>query len=175
MKRLSTLTCTWLALLLLLASGCETDMPRSYGGLFGDNLSNPNISPVYPEMGGFYPDRFRVINTLTPELKWTDRKNKNQTYDLCIWEAPYISDADVKRGETLGSWGRPVYVVTGLLENHHGVGTSLKPMTYYHWAVRIHDGAKVGKWSSYSQVGGVIGLAVISHANQPFCFKTPAK
>ncbi len=149
--------------------GCNT--PRSYNSLF-----HTGIKPVYPEMNYGFFDRYQTIATLSPELKWKDLKDANETYEVRIWETPYRSIEDIKRkadqGQTI--WGIPVYSTNNIPTNYFQVPISLKPDTYYNWSVRIWDGEKAGRWSSFSQ-GKVVLSVMTEYDDCPFGFKTPAQ
>jgi hypothetical protein len=153
----------------IFSSGCE--FPRSYSTLF-----HSGISPISPEMGYSFMNRYQTVNDLTPELKWKDLKKGAQTYDVGIWEMPYRSQDDVeKKSEQVeSSWGTVVLVVTNVPVNSYQVVAALKPETYYNWSVRIRDGDEVRKWSSFSQQRAVLNV-VYTHSDVPFGFKTPAK
>lgn len=158
------------AFLLLSTSGC-VQWPRTYSTMF-----HRGISPINPAMGYSYENRYQTIDTLNPELKWKDLKKTNETYEVCIWETPYKSSADVKRKESQvnTSWGTPIYSATNIVENFHQVTSPLKPATYYNWSVRIRNGEKVSAWSSFSQERSVFNV-IMTYDNNPFCFKTPAQ
>ncbi len=149
-------------------SGCfETQ--RIYGTTY-----HAGIAPIYPAMNSGFVDRYQTIDTLTPELKWKDLKKTNETYDVCILETPYRSIEDIKKKEDQGqtSWGISIYETNNIATNFHRVAIRLKPDTYYNWSVRIRDGEKVGKWSSFDQ--DRIELSVIeTRRGVPFGFKTP--
>jgi hypothetical protein len=164
---------TYLGLVISLVffSGCY-ELPRSYRGLY---WLNAGISPIYPDMNYGYIDRYKTIDTLTPELKWKDLKKSNQTYDVGIWETPYRSIDDIKKkanqGET--SWGIPVYSTNSIPTNYFQIPVHLKPDTYYNWSVRVREGEKVGNWSSFVQQKAVFS-EVYTYSDIPFGFKTPA-
>ena len=151
----------------LLFSGCV--MPRTYNfwGVGG-------LSPIYPAMNYDYINRYRTIETLSPDLKWKDIKKPNQTYDLGVWETAYRSVDDIKKkaAQADTSWGIFIYGTNNISTNYFQIPIRLKPNTYYNWSVRIRDGEKVERWSSFSQEK-VIGSAQIIYNNNPFGFKTP--
>jgi hypothetical protein len=153
-------------------SGCY-ELPRTYRGLY---WLHAGISPIYPAMNYGFFNRYRMIDTLTPELKWKDLKQTNQTYDVCILETPYRSIEDIQKkadqGET--SWGIPVYSTNNIPTNYFQIPIRLKPNTYYNWSVRIRDGEKVGDWSSFIQQKTVFSV-IETHSDVPFGFKTPAQ
>ncbi len=157
-----------LVLFSVLIAGCYS-MPRSYGTIW-----HANIEPIYPAMNYSFANRYQTIDTLKPELKWTDIKKPNQTYDLCVWQdrsgassesAPFFTATSV-------SWGTPIYTVTNISANFHQVTRRLQPNTYYNWAVRIREGEKVKAWSAFTQVESKVGGSE-NHRNYPFGFKTP--
>ena len=90
--------------------GCNT--PRSYNSLY-----HTGIKPIYPTMNYGFFDRYQTIGTLSPELKWTDLKHANETYEVCILETPYRSVEDVKQKADQGktSWGFPYFLPTVFL------------------------------------------------------------
>ena len=152
----------------LLISGCFS-MPRSYGTIWHSNLE-----PIYPAMNYSYADRYRTIDTLTPELKWTGPKKLGQTCDLCIWKADAETAINHYAGyqwTTNANWGTVVYYTNNLVENFHQVNRPLEPNTTYNWAVRIRDGEKVSAWSSFNQVEDR-GTESELRYNNPFGFKT---
>lgn len=153
--------------LALLFIGCAA--PRSYnfwgvGGLY----------PINPGMNYGYFSRYRTIDTLSPELKWHDVKKPNETYDVGIWETPYRSIDDIKKkaNQVDTSWGILVYWTNNIPTNCYQLPIRLEPNTYYNWSVRVHDGEKVKRWSSFSQEI-VYGELQEAHNNTPFGFKTP--
>ena len=119
--------------------------------------------------------RYKTIDTLTPELKWTDIKKPGQTYDLCIWKADGGTAINYYGGyqwtTNAASWGTPVYSTNNIAENFHQIDRPLEPNAYYNWAVRIRDGEKVSAWSSFNQVEDV-GTESEMRYNNPFGFKT---
>lgn len=151
----------------LLFIGCAA--PRSYnfwgiGGLY----------PIYPAMNYGYVSRYKTINTLSPEFKWHDVKKTNETYDVGIWETPYRSIDDIKKkaDQPDSNWGFFVYGTNNISTNHFQLPIQLKPNTYYNWSVRIRDGEKIERWSSFSQEV-VYGELQEIHSYTPFGFKTP--
>jgi hypothetical protein len=149
--------------------GCVS--PRSYnfwgiGGLY----------PINPGMNYGYFDRYRTIDTLSPELKWHDVKKPNQTYDVGIWETPYRSIDDIKKkaGQADTSWGIFIYQTNNIPTNYFQLPISLKPDTYYNWSVRVREGNKVSRWSSFSQDVDYASV-IIAHNDTPFGFKTPTQ
>lgn len=154
---------------LVLLCGCNT--PRIYNSWY-----STGIKPVYPQMNYGFFDRYQTIGTLSPELKWTGLKKTNETYEVCIWETAYRSVEDIKRkaNQLKTSWGIPVFSTNNIATNFFQVPISLKPDTYYDWSVRIYDGEKVRKWSSFSQDKVVLSV-ITSYKNTPFGFKTPAQ
>ena len=164
-----------LALLVALPSliGC-IPMPRVYSDSSSNrdgDLSDPGISPLYPAMNNGFKNRFQTIDSLKPELKWTDKKKSNQTYEVCIWENPFQSPQDDSRGAI--DWGTQVYSADNITNNFHQVANSLKPNTYYNWSVRINEDGLNGNWSAYGQTVIVLGAGNIGYSHYPFCFKTP--
>jgi hypothetical protein len=153
----------------ILINGCT--FPRTYGTMF-----RAGISPVYPVMGYSLDNRYKTIDTLTPELKWRDLKKTNQTYEVAIWETPYRSIEDVKKKDEQfeSSWGVLAYSTNNLSTNFHRVFVPLKPDTYYNWTVRICDGEKAGGWSTFEQERAVLSV-ITTHYGVPFAFKTPAR
>lgn len=123
-----------------------------------------------------FVDRYRTIDKLMPELKWKDLKKTNETYDVCVWETPYRSTEDIEKKAEQGqtSWGIPVYSTNNIATNCFQIPIRLKPDTYYNWSVRIRDGEKVGRWSSFSQSKAVLSV-MTEYDNTPFGFKTPAQ
>lgn len=166
------LTSLGLVISLVFLSGCY-ELPRTYRGLY---WLHAGISPIYPTMNYGFFDRYRTINTLSPELKWKDLKKPNETYDVGIWETPYRSIEDIKRkaDQAHTDWGIPVYATNNIATNYFQIPIRLKPDTYYNWSVRIRDGEKVGTWSSFIQQKAVFS-AVYTHSDVPFGFKTPAQ
>jgi hypothetical protein len=153
--------------------GCFS-MPRSYGPIW-----HSNIEPIYPTMNYSFGDRYKTIDTLTPELKWTDIKKPDQTYDLCIWKADSGTAINYYGGyqwTTNASWGTPVYYTNHIAENFHQINHPLEPNTYYNWAVRIREGEKVRAWSSFNQVEDRLPASIGTQSelryNNPFGFKT---
>ena len=147
-------------------SGCFS-MPRVYG---------TKIRPIYPTMNYSLANRFKTIDTLTLELKWTDIKKPNQTYDLCIWKTGSPNDSlhwAPFKGFTAapGSWGTIIYYTNNIAENFHQINHPLEPNTYYNWAVRIREDEKVQAWSAFSQAEDKAVVSVDTH-NVPFGFKT---
>lgn len=167
------LACLGLVTSLILALGCISQ-PRYYGGLFthAGNLSDPDLYPLYPIMNYSFGSRYETINTLNPELKWSDKRKPNQTYDLCLWETSYnsVKDVDFSNGQ---SWGTPVYSVNNISENVHQVTLPLKPDTLYNWSVRLREGSTVGAWGAFRQDIMVCFAFHETHYNCPFGFKTP--
>ena len=149
-------------------------LPRTYG-----RSLQSSIKPIYPEMNPGFASRYQTITNLSPELKWKDirkdLKKDGLTFDVCILEAPYRSDKDIKgiSGQN-ESWGIPIYSTNNLSTNFHQVAIKLKPDTYYNWAVRIRDGENVEKWSYFNQDIFILSVQII-HINIPFGFKTPAQ
>jgi len=171
------LACIGLVISLIFISGCE--FPRSYDTFHvagSTPVRDHGISPIYPAMNYGYANRYKAIDTLMPELKWKDLKTTNQTYEVCIWEAPYRSIEDVKKkaDQFQASWGISVYYTNNIATNFHQITLRLKPDTYYNWSVRIHDGKKVGNWSSFSQQEAVLSV-IYDRDNTPFGFKTPVQ
>jgi hypothetical protein len=151
----------------LFFSGCAA--PRSYNfwGIGG-------LSPIYPGMNYGYINRYRTIDTLSPELKWKDVKGPNQAYDLTIWETPYRSIDDIKKkaNQIDSSWGIIIYSTNNIPVNYLQLPIRLEPNTYYNWSVRVREGEQVKRWSSFSQEV-VYGDFQEIHNNTPFGFKTP--
>jgi hypothetical protein len=157
-----------LAIASVFLSGCY-EMPRSYGTMF-----HAGISPIYPAMNYGFENRYQTIDTFMPELKWKDLKKTNETYDVCIWETPYRSIEDIKRKEKQfqSSWGIPIYYTNNIPTNYQKITLRLKPDTYYNWSVRIRNGEKVEKWSSFGQAKAVLSV-MEAYSDFPFGFKTP--
>jgi len=159
-----------------LLSGC-LQFPRSYDTfhLVGSTpVRDHGISPIYPAMNYGFVERYRTIDTLTPELKWKDVKTVNQTYDVCIWETPYRSIKDVERkaDQVHSSWGTVVFSTNNIPTNSCQITFKLKPDTYYNWSVRIQDGEKERRWSSFTQQTSVLNVTT-TYSDEPFGFKTP--
>ena len=153
-----------LILLSVLISGCFS-MPRSYGTIW-----QRNIAPLYPTMNYSYANRYRTIEDLKPELKWTDIKKTNQTYDLCIWSCDATHKTIPWYGGT-SDWGTPIYSANNIAENFHQVKYRLEPNTYYNWSVRIRESGILSPWSSFKQVKS--DIVYVEHVeNVPFGFKT---
>ena len=152
---------------MFLFIGCTT--PRSYNfwGIGG-------LSPINPGMNYGYFYRYRTIDTLSPELKWKDEKKPNQTYDVGIWETPYRSIDDIKKksGQANESWGIFIYQTNNISTNYFQLPLRLEPNTYYNWSVRVREGNKVSRWSSFSQDVDYASL-IVAHNDTPFGFKTP--
>ena len=121
-----------------------------------------------------YINRYRTIETLSPELKWKNVKEPNQTYDVAIWETPYRSIDDIKKKarQADSSWGIFIYGTNNITTNYFQLPIRLKPNTYYNWSIRVRDGEKVKRWSSFRQDVDY-GSAINEHDNTPFGFKTP--
>lgn len=153
----------------LLFSGCAAPRNYNFWGIGG-------LYPIYPGMNYGYISRYRTIDSLSPELKWHDVKKPNQTYDVAIWETPYRSLDDIKKKvkQADWSWGILVYSTNSISTNHFQLPIRLEPDTYYNWSVRVRDGEKVERWSSFSQEV-VYGELQEVHDNNPFGFKTPSQ
>ena len=125
-------------------------------------------------MGYGFVGRYKTIDTLTPELKWKNYQKYPQTFDVGIWETPYrsIEDVDKKSDQIDSSWGTLIFMTNNIPTNFYQITVPLKPDTYYNWSVRIRDGEKVQKWSSFSQ-SKAVGSVTLTHFNVPFGFKTP--
>jgi len=148
------------------AAGCVS-LPKSY---------NTDAKPIYPELGTTVNKYYQVIDTLQPELKWKDIKSEGQTYDVCVWETQsQEKDKSMWGMMYVGrDWGRQIYYVQDISENHVKIDKQLKPNTCYHWSVRTHKGSDVSEWSSFSQ--GMVSVLVIGyHSKVPYGFITPEK
>jgi hypothetical protein len=157
-----------LVILFTLVNGCE--FPRTYGTFF-----RAGISPISPAMGYSLDNRYKPIDTLSPELKWRDLKKPNQTYEVGVWETPYRSLEDVKKKDDQFefSWGALVYSTNNIGTNYHQMAITLKPDTYYNWSVRIREGDRGSAWSTFEQQKAVLSV-ITTHSGVPFAFKTPA-
>jgi hypothetical protein len=161
---------TILSFSAFLFSGCY--MPRTYTP--ENRWGFKGISPIYPVMNYGYIDRYRTIDTLSPDLKWKDIKKPNETYDVGVWETPYRSIDDIKKkADQAGtSWGIFIYGTNNISTNYFQLPIRLQPNTYYNWSVRTRDGESVKRWGSFSQEK-VVGSLQIIYNNTPFGFKTP--
>lgn len=160
----------FLGVVLFCALICGCQMPRTYGTWF-----HKGISPISPKMGYSFVDRYQTVDTLTPEFRWRDLKQANQTYELAIWETPYRSIEDVKKKEQQfqSSWGLLVYSTNDLAANFHRVTVPLKPDTYYNWSVRIRSADTTNAWSTFAQQRAVLNV-IYTYSDVPFAFKTPS-
>jgi hypothetical protein len=137
---------------------------------------NIDAKPVYPELGATPSNRYPTIDTLQPDLKWTDVKSEGRTYDLCVWDtSKHTQDGTwIEMPGVPLSWGEQVYYVEGLTENHHKIAKQLKPNTCYHWSVRIRQGSKLSDWGAFSE--SRLMANVVSRENHvPYGFVTPEK
>ena len=139
----------------------------------------PIVKPIAP--AAKHGLRVERVDSLQPTLSWQLSKGPpalDTTYDLVIYEAERARDYYSPVG-----WieKQLVYRRDGLKEAEHRVEISLKPATYYIWAIRYHQGGKVSDWSTYTYnstwiapgVGGATGSS--NEKNQPFVFSTPAR
>ena len=164
--RMSILVALMLAVCCINTTGCVS-LTQSY---------STEAKPIYPEVGRAPAKRYPVIDTLQPDLHWTDVKSEGRTYDVCIWVAKSHDDNSGSLGVpgVQKSWGDQVYYAEGIKENHHKINIQLKSNTCYHWSVRIHNGSNVSDWSSFNESKMVANL--FAHdKNVPYGFITPDK
>lgn len=134
------------------------------------------ISPIYPAINNTFANRYQTIETLSPEFRWKDLKETNQTYDLAIWELPYRSEEDFKSKlrQIKSSWGNLIFITNNIATNTYQLPSPLKPNTYYNWSVRICEGDQVRGWNCYTtKEVGFYDEVVHVHEHVPFSFKTP--
>ena len=155
-------------ILLIIFTGCS--FPKIYKGL----------EPIKPALGYSIDKSYPTIESLQPEICW--KEEAGYSYDLCIFESPdqdYVSlnqkseslpsDIFYPGATQQKSWGKVVYCVEDIQENHHIVATPLKPSTIYTWSVRLRQGQKCSKWSYFIQHVYLRGR----YYNVPYGFATP--
>lgn len=151
--------------IVVLTASCT---PRWYSG------ASP-ITPAMPTLNEFAVDETShpLLKTLTPEFSWKDiREKEGQSYDICIWkpiELNYSSEEAALIGTGANnSWGETTFCKTNISATKYQFAESLDLDTYYNWSVRLRDGDKVMKWSSFRFGGGYR-----RGSNYPYGFKTP--
>jgi hypothetical protein len=144
-----------LTVIMTLALGGCMSMPRVYSG----------PAPIYPKPGYGWDDRYPAIGTLQPELRWQEKRNAGESYDVCIWELPDLAPQ---------SSAKLAYCRSGIAENVHQVDVPLRPDVLYLWAVRTRKGQDVSQWSSFWQ-SELIGAGLVGtqyHFNTMYGFRT---
>jgi hypothetical protein len=106
------------------------------------------------------------VDSLTPNLSWQQAEGQNITYDLVLYEA--IREEGYVTG---GFWIEPgprVYYRGAITGTSHRVETQLKPNTQYFWSVRVRQGQRVSRWSTYNYTD-----PFLTQRNSSFTFMTP--
>jgi hypothetical protein len=135
--------------------------------------------PIYPELRD--TDKYPLVDSLQPVLKWKDIREEDQIYDMCIWlpssdgtNRTFSPDSTMWTQVTKGttSWGTPIYCVENLYVNYHKVWKQLLPDTQYNWSVRLRKGKEAFRWGGFSQTQQIL-TTTNYRRNIPYGFTTP--
>lgn len=124
------------------------------------------VIPLTPEVT---TSGFTQVDSLSPAFSWKGTSRSDVTYDLIIYEAATYTTSGVTDSYSPGQ-------MVGYVESMPGTtwhsAKPLKPDTKYYWSVRMRDGDKVSRWSTYSHFSFMI-VASSSGFGQWFKFETP--
>jgi hypothetical protein len=124
------------------------------------------VSPVTPEVT---TSGFTDVDSLLPAFSWKGSGRSDVTYDLIIYEAATYSISGVVDTHAPG---RLAEYAEGLTATTWRPAEPLKPATKFYWSVRMRDGEKVSRWSTYSHFTFML-IASSSGFGQWFQFETP--
>jgi len=124
------------------------------------------VTPVSPEIAN---QGFPQTDSLSPLFKWQPSSKQRITYDFVVYEAASYSVSGMDRQYLEG---RLVAYKENIKDPFLKLKEPLSPKTKYYWSVRMRDGDKVSRWSSFSYKSFLI-FAITSGYGKSFVFSTP--
>jgi hypothetical protein len=125
------------------------------------------LKPISPEISS-------ETASLRPIFKWEASSNPTAKYDFAIFDIIEKRSAQVGLAHVLKVPGETVYYRQGLEKNEHVLEADLKAGKEYLWSVRVRDGQKVERWSTYDS-SVFYGVGYSNRKNQFFLFKVLEK